>query len=245
MEELKKYYVPKSTTGTDKVNLVLIASGSGTDADSIMKSWKSGFLTEVNPPQLLSTKRGAGCLDKAEILGLRCFIFDRRDYFSKDHFNLEIKKALQANFTDLVFLVGCIQMIYPIEEIDMYNIHPADTERFGGHGWYGQKVHLYVLRDIREQILSGVKNVNDRFFTYPVVHEADENYDTGAHLLEQKVEIPPKLIEEYMAGQLDEMVYAAKLQEHVLPYEWLMLPPAVRMAARRILERRKRNVTPV
>jgi folate-dependent phosphoribosylglycinamide formyltransferase PurN len=240
MEEMKRYYVPKSSEGTDKVNLVLIASGSGTDADAIMKAWASACLPEVNPPILISTNKDAGCMTKADELGLRFFIFDRKDFMSLDHFNLAIKRALTQNYTDLVFLVGCVVKIYQIPVIDMYNIHPADTKKFGGQHMYGLKVHEYVLRDIKDQIYRRRKTENDKFFTYPTVHEVDEQYDSGNFLLRQAVEIPKKLVNDCVSRpNVIESYFASELQKVVLPYEWLMLPPAVRMAARRILERRK------
>jgi len=37
------------------VNLALVASGSGTDADSIMAAWKSGKIPEVEEIILIST----------------------------------------------------------------------------------------------------------------------------------------------------------------------------------------------
>ena len=106
---------------TDRINLVLIASGSGTDAEAIMKAWKSGYLPEVNPPTLISTKRDAGCIEKAETLGLRFLIIDRRDHSDLDGFNRTLRDTLLSDFTDLVFLVGCIVKIFPIPGMDMYN----------------------------------------------------------------------------------------------------------------------------
>jgi phosphoribosylglycinamide formyltransferase 1 len=232
-------HVPKGTAGTDRINLALIASGSGTDAEAIMKAWKSGYLPEVNPPTLISTKRDVGCIEKAEALGLRFVIIDRRDHSDLDGFNRTLRETLLSEFTDLVFLVGCIVKIFPIPGMDMYNIHPADPEKFGGKNMYGLRVHQYVLQDVADQLYRGRKTVADRFFTYPTVHEVDEKFDSGHHLLRQDVEIPRKLISDLTGKGLSLEEGAGELQKVVLPYEWLMLPTAVKSAARRILERRK------
>lgn len=232
-------HVPKGTAGTDRINLVLIASGSGTDAEAIMKAWKSGYLPEVNPPTLISTKRDAGCIEKAETLGLRFLIIDRRDHSDLDGFNRTLRDTLLSDFTDLVFLVGCIVKIFPIPGMDMYNIHPADPEKFGGQNMYGLRVHLYVLQEVMDQLYRGRKTVNDRFFTFPTVHEVDEKFDSGHHHFRQAVEIPQKLISDLAGKRLSPEEGAGELQQVVLPYEWLMLPTAVKSAARRILERRK------
>jgi folate-dependent phosphoribosylglycinamide formyltransferase PurN len=239
MEGPGGHYIPKSTVGTGQVNLVLIASGSGTDADAIMKAWKAGWLPEVNPPTLISTRRDVGCLEKAKALAVRSLIIDRRDHPSLDEFNQTLRETLLSDFTDLVFLVGCIVKIYPVSGIAMYNIHPADPEKFGGQNMYGLRVHEYVLREVLDQLYRGRRTVLDRFFTYPTVHEVDEEFDSGHHLFRQNVEIPKKLIGDLAGRRLSPEDGAGELQKAVLPYEWLMLPTAVKSAARRILERRK------
>ena len=65
-KERKQNDIPKSTEGTGRINLALIASGSGTDADSIMAAWEIGCIPEINPPLLISTKKGVGCLEKVQ-----------------------------------------------------------------------------------------------------------------------------------------------------------------------------------
>ena len=237
--EMKKVYVPKSTAGTGKINLALIASGSGTDADSIMEAWESGCIPEVNPPLLISTKKGAGCLEKAENHGLGGYLIDYKECSSPDHFNKELNRILTQTFTDLIFLVGCIHKVYPVEGIAIYNIHPADPAKHGGDKMYGLAVHLHVLEEIKDQIYRGKKKLSDKFYTYPTVHEANKDYDGGDIVLRQAVLIPSSIIEDYNHGQKDPQKGAKDLQQVVLPYEWLMLPAAVRIAARRILERRK------
>jgi hypothetical protein len=92
---------------------------------------------------------------------------------------------------------------------------------------------------VLDQIYRGRKTVRDRFFTFPTVHEVDEKFDSGQHLFRQDVEIPRRLIEALAEKRLSPEEGAGALQNVVLPYEWLMLPTAVKGAARRILERRK------
>jgi folate-dependent phosphoribosylglycinamide formyltransferase PurN len=237
-DDMKNYYVPKSATGTGRINLVLIASGSGTDANSIMEAWAAGCIPEINPPLLISTKKGAGCLEKAKGHGLGAFVIDYKESLNLDNFNAELNGMVKEAFTDLIFLVGCIHKVYPIQGIDSYNIHPADPAKHGGDKMYGLAVHQHVLAEINDQIYRGKKRLSDNFYTYPTVHEANSDYDGGDMLLRQAVLIPGSIVTEYCKGQKDPKQAAKELQTVVLPYEWLMLPAAVRMAARRILERR-------
>ncbi|MBI4765401.1 MAG: hypothetical protein HY787_12480 [Deltaproteobacteria bacterium] len=236
---IKQKYSPKSSAGGDKINLALIASGSGTDANSIMEAWEAGCIPEINPPILISTKKGAGCLEKARSHGLNTVEKNYKDFPSPDLFNRDLAQTLKSNFTDLIFLVGCIHKVYPIEGISMYNIHPADPARHGGDKMYGLAVHQHVLEEVKDLLYRGKKMVSDNFYTYSTVHEATLDYDGGDMLLRQAVLIPDNIVKGFYEEMMDPKQAAKALQEVVLPYEWLMLPAAVRMSARRILEKRR------
>lgn len=225
----------------DKINLALIASGSGTDADSIMAAWEAGCVPEINPPLVISTKKEAGCLEKARSRGVNSLVVDYKTCSDPDRFNNEVSGLLKSNAVDFVFLVGCIHKIFPVEGIAMYNIHPADPLKHGGDKMYGLAVHEHVLEEIKDLVFRGKRNLTDPFYTYPTVHEAILDYDGGNMLLRQAVRIPPTIIREYYESSKDGKQSAKVLQEWVLPFEWLMLPAAVRMAARRILEKRNKG----
>lgn len=223
------------------INLALIASGSGTDAESIMQAWKSGCIPEVNSVLLISTNTKAGCLDKADKFGIST---ETVDYSESTHgqktkkekditFGKKITLTLKRNKINLVFLVGCINMIPTIKGIVMYNIHPADPKKHGGYMMYDLDVHIHVLERIHDKISRGWKKSDGRFFTYPTIHEISPEYDQGQILLQGYVEIPQLIIAQFNKTPIYKL--AKKLQEHVIPYEWLMLPVAVRMAAKKIL----------
>lgn len=221
------------------VKLALVASGSGTDADSIMKAWRAGCIPEVEDILLISTKEGAGCLTKARDLGVDTIVVPCKGPSEIGDFNRNLKTVLQNAGINLVFLVGCVHKVFTIDGIPIYNIHPADPQKHGGDKMYALAVHEHVLDEIGDVIERGRALISAiRFFTYPTVHEVDYGgYDTGKVLLRQSVEIPQRIIKEYYEGTVDPKEAAEALQKHVLPYEWLMLPPAVCMAARRILEK--------
>lgn len=226
---------------TEKVNTVLIASGSGTDADSIMKAYASGCIPNVNLKALISTKPGAGCLDKAEALGVPTKVIDISKYDTITHFNMSISNFLLEVEAKLVFLVGCIVKIFPVNGIGMYNIHPADPDKHGGSGMYGLEVHRRVILDIFDQIERGKAKVDDRFFTFPTIHEVVMDYDSGEPFIQARIEVPDfiiDLIEEAVSKEsVDDA--ASKLQQIVLPNEWMMLPTAVQMAAKKIIDNKE------
>lgn len=222
------------------VKLALVASGSGTDADSIMKAWRAGCISEVDNILLISTKEGAGCLAKAGDLGIDTIVVPCKGPSEIGYFNRNLKDVLRVRGIDLVFLVGCVHKVFTIDGILICNIHPADPKKHGGDKMYGLAVHEHVLEEIGDIMFRGRGITTTRFFTIPTVHEVNYGgYDTGVFLLQQAVEIPPIIISEYINGKIDPLKAAKKLQDHVLPYEHLMLPPAVRMAAKRILGRKE------
>ncbi len=229
-----------------RVRLACIASGSGTDFNSIATAWKNGWIPEVEEVVLISTKEGAGCLEKADKLGIKTHIIlpvnKELPLVDLDNEGSEILK-----WADLVFLVGCIVRIpvpliracAPTRHVAIYNIHPAEPHEHGGQGMYGLAVHEHVLSQIRDQIRRGMKSDEDRFYTYPTVHEVIEEYDQGNPLLQGSVKISNNIITELIQGEGKNIKdLAEKLQKHVLPYEWQMLPCAVRMAAKKILDER-------
>ncbi|MCX6744839.1 MAG: hypothetical protein NTX82_04920 [Candidatus Parcubacteria bacterium] len=219
-----------------QIRLACIASGSGTDFKSIANAWKDDWLPEVSEVVLISTKEYAGCIDKANALDIRYSIVDPGR--SKHLPLVSLQNALEEfGGVALIFLVGCIVKV-PELGIPMYNIHPADPHKHGGQGMYGLKVHLHVLAAINDLIKRGMAKATDRFFTEPTVHEVVAEYDKGHELLRAQVEIPQDIIQAWVTGiyEGNEEDAAKKLQQIVLPFEHQMLPLAVRLAAKKILD---------
>ncbi|MFA6322025.1 MAG: formyltransferase family protein [Candidatus Buchananbacteria bacterium] len=234
------------------LNLGLVASGSGTDANSIMEAYcRQVLLPEVKLCCLLSTKPNAGCLDKAAAHGIMAETIVRHGLIvgalrerakTQFDFEAEVKEWIARYCLDMIFLVGCIHTV-PINNrgvsgrpVAMFNIHPARTFEHGGLGMYGLPVHEHVLSEIVDRLRRHHARLTDTFYTEPTVHRVIDGYDWGDALMSVKVPIPVDIIEE---AQTDLTHAAERLQQVVLPFEWLMLPPAVNMAARLYLDNRE------
>ena len=103
-----------------------------------------------------------------------------KDYESREVFNQELLKAVDAYEPDLIVLAGYLVVIPP-EMIKKYknriiNIHPSLIPSFCGTGYYGLKVHEAALE-------RGVKVVG------ATVHFVDEGTDTGPIILQKAVEV--------------------------------------------------------
>lgn len=218
-----------------QLNLCCIASGSGTDFEAIAQAWKNGWLPEINEVFLISTKKDAGCLKKARKLKIKTKVI-KADVHNMLTDDLLSKSYKSFGGIDLVFLVGCLKKAAVV--VPTYNIHPADPFKHGGQGMYGLKVHIHVLDSILDQIIRGIKSLESaRFFTYPTVHEVISEYDKGKPLLQASVEIPNLLVYNLLCKRCHIKDAAKQLQQIVLFYEHLLLPAAVRMAAKKIIDR--------
>ncbi len=223
-----------------QVNLMLIASGSGTDANAIMSAWKQGGIPEVGNIVLVSTHAGAACLEKATNYGVKSITLvppklPLKSKKDKNRYCEDLKGVIDENMTHFIFLVGCVVVLPLVPRISMFNIHPADPELHGGDGMYGLRVHEHVLAMAMDEIKRGKKHIfDDPIYTYPTIHEVTAIPDDGDPLLQGSVEIPRTLLMELWHGHCSLKEAAKKLQAVVLPYEWMMLPTAVRMAAAQI-----------
>lgn len=221
------------------LNVLLIASGRGSDAFSIMGAWKQGWIPEVGRVLLVSTHEGAGCLEQAARCGVESMTLVPPNIPMSAaellKYGEQLKAVVMTRNIRLVFLVGCNVILPIIEGVMMLNIHPADPVQHGGSHMHGRAVHEHVLTSIMDEIHRDRKNAyHDRFFTYPTVHEVIEAVDGGQMFSQTQVEIPREILLGIQGGKHTMEEAAAKLQQVVLPYEWMMLPTAVRMAAQRL-----------
>ena len=224
----------------EKVKLVLMASGNGTDAEAIIQAWKNGSIPEVGGIVLISTKETAGCFEMAKKYGVRAIFADYAK-FGATGMEEKISKFFLESKVDLIFLVGCMYRVLlseRAERIKMYNVHPADIRMHGGDGMYGLAVHRHVLFEILDRLRRGKIMLGRPIFTYPTVHEAARDYDSGDVLLQGAVEIPEYILKDLLHNKMSLEDGAKALRQKVLPYEHLMLPTAVRMAAKKILDQR-------
>ena len=159
---------------------------------------------------MISNNKNAYALERAEKHGIPNQCISPKDYESREIFNQEFMKAVDALQPDLIVLAGFLVVI-PAEMIAKYrnrmiNIHPSLIPAFCGTGFYGLKVHEAALE-------RGVKVVG------ATVHFVDEGTDTGPIILQKAVEVEN--------GDTPEI-----LQHRVMEQaEWKILPKAIDLIA--------------
>jgi phosphoribosylglycinamide formyltransferase 1 len=148
----------------NKKNIVLFASGAGSNAKQIINYFQGSEKARV--ALVVCNKPGAGVIEVAEQAGIPLLMIEKDRFFNGDGYTQE----LQAVSADLLVLAGFLWKI-PQTLIDAFprgiiNIHPALLPKFGGKGMYGQYVHQSVINS--GEVESGI-----------TIHYVDEHYDNG------------------------------------------------------------------
>jgi len=150
-------------------NIVILASGSGSNAENIIKFFKDS--TNIRVSYLLSNNREAFALKRAEMLSVDTKVFSRADFYD----NGKVLDFLLGCQPDLIVLAGFLWLI-PQDIVKAFpnrivNIHPALLPKYGGKGMYGSNVHRAVLNNGEKE--SGI-----------TIHYVNENYDEGSSIFQ-------------------------------------------------------------
>ena len=182
-------------------NLVIFASGSGSNAENIIRYFatKPDFCVK----KIYCNVPGAYVLERARQLQVPACVFTREEFRNPD----KLLRRLQDEGTDFIVLAGflwlvppCITAAYPNRII---NIHPALLPAYGGKGMYGHHVHEAVLAAGEQQSGITIHYVNDRYDSGDIIFQAtcpvlpDDTPDTlAARVHELEYRHFPRVIEE-------------------------------------------------
>jgi len=191
--------------GKRRLRVAVLLSGSGTSLENLFDQIDRGLPAEV--VCVLSSKKTAYGLKRAEKRGIPAIAIPRRDHRDVTAFNDALHEALDRYDPDLVCLLGFLS---PFELRDRYegralNVHPALIPAFSGKGFYGHHVHESVLE-------AGVK------LTGATVHFVSAGYDEGPILLQDTVPVEDDDTPESLAARVQAL-------------ERRLLPEAIRLIA--------------
>ena len=192
------------------LRVVVMVSGGGTNLQAIIDGVKNGLITNTELVGVISNNKNAYALQRAKDNGIPAQCVSPKDYASREIFNEELIKAVDAYEPDLIVLAGYLVVI-PAQMIAKYtnkmiNIHPSLIPSFCGTGFYGLKVHEAALE-------RGVKVVG------ATVHFVDEGTDTGPIILQKAVEV--------QNGDTPEVLQRRVMEQA----EWKILPKAIDLIA--------------
>ena len=185
--------------------IAVFASGSGSDFQSVIDANEREPFCEIS--LLVASKAGIGAVDRAEKHGIAHIVCSKKDFSSAEEMGERLIAECRARGIDYIVLAGYLSMV-PENLIRAYpdaiiNIHPSLIPAFCGKGFYGLNVH-------RAAVGYGVK------ISGLTVHFVDEQYDSGAIILQRAVEVKEDDTPE-------------SLQARILEEEHKALPEAVRL----------------
>ena len=200
----------------ENINIAIFASGSGTNAQNIIKYLTDKrYLTEAIPyvigncdtktdlakllplisvKLVLSNKEDAFVLERAKNLNVKTAVFTPKQL--KEEFSVD--NLLDLNSIDFIILAGFL-VKFPDRLVKKYegriiNLHPSLLPKYGGKGMYGNVVHQVII-DAKESE-SGI-----------TIHLVDEKYDNGQHLFQAKCDITPQDTPESLAAKIHDLEY--------------------------------------
>lgn len=188
------------------VGIGVLASGGGSNFESLALAAREGRIPGVDVRLLLSNKPAVGALDRARRLGIEAMVLDPKDFKDRAAYYERAAEELDRRGVRVVCLAGYLLKVEPnfIRRFPgrILNIHPALLPKFGGKGMYGHFVHEAVLAAGEAE--SGC-----------TVHLVDEEFDHGPVLAQARVPV--------LAGDTP-----TKLAARVLEQEHRLYPLALR-----------------
>jgi phosphoribosylglycinamide formyltransferase-1 len=169
--------------------IVVFASGSGTNAENIIKYFsatKTGVVTNV-----FTNNANAKVIERAKNHQVPTEIFSKQDLYEG-----KVLHDIDKIQPDLIVLAGFL-LKFPQNIIEAYpdkiiNIHPALLPKYGGKGMYGMHIHKSVVENNEKE--TGI-----------TIHYVNENYDEGNIIFQQKVELTENDTPEDVASKIHEL----------------------------------------
>jgi len=186
------------------MNIVILASGRGSNAKRIFEVKKSGGLKNVEIKALLSDKENAPALKIAEDFGIESKYVDvmRKGAFFNPEGTQNYISTIDSYTPDLIVLAGFMRIL-PVEFVEHYkdkiiNLHPSLLPSFKGKdgikdAWdYGVKVSGCTVHYVNAELDAG-KIIAQKIVP---IEENDtlESFEEKIHKAEH--ELLPKVIED-------------------------------------------------
>ena len=169
--------------------IIVFASGSGTNAENIIKYFKSGSVGEV--VGVFTNNANAKVIERAKNNDVPVEVFTKAELYESD-----LVQKINAIQPDLIVLAGFL-LKFPDALIAAYpdkiiNIHPALLPKYGGKGMYGMHVHKAIVENKEKE--TGI-----------TIHYVNENYDEGATIFQKQVTVLGTDTPEVVAEKIHEL----------------------------------------
>jgi len=173
-------------------NIVIFASGNGTNAENIIRYFREKKTAIING--VITNNPKAGVIKRAENLDVPVTVLDKEALRHPE----KLLSNLKDLNTDLIVLAGFLKKI-PDEIVAAFpdrimNVHPALLPKYGGKGMYGMHVHEAVIEN--KEPKSGI-----------TIHYVNEKYDEGAIIFQTETPVFENDTPESLAKKIHKLEY--------------------------------------
>ena len=201
-----------------KARIAVLVSGGGTNLQAILDAEKSGVLHSGKVTLVISNKRDAFALTRAQNAGVAIAVIGKKECGGQEGMEKEMIRTLEEYRIDLIVLAGFLSILSAdfTRKYDhrIINVHPSLIPSFCGAGFYGLKVHEAALA-------KGVK------VTGATVHFVNEIPDGGEIIAQKAVTVE--------AGDTPETLQRRVMEQA----EWIILPASAESVCAEIMARKE------
>ena len=154
------------------IQIAVFASGSGTNAENLIKSFGSD--SQISVKLVVTNNPKAFVITRAKNLGVQSIVLKKGELSSTgfaNHLNKEVDGIVLAGFLKLI--PESLLAKFPDR---ILNIHPSLLPKYGGPGMFGSHVHESVLKN--RELESGI-----------TIHLVNKEYDKGRILFQKSTKI--------------------------------------------------------
>ncbi|MDQ8011362.1 MAG: phosphoribosylglycinamide formyltransferase [Flavobacterium nitrogenifigens] len=169
--------------------IIVFASGSGTNAENIIKYFSNTEIAKV--VSVFTNNASAKVIERAKNHQIPVEIFEKNELLER-----KVLQKIQKIDPDLIVLAGFL-LKFPENIIEQYpnkiiNIHPALLPSYGGKGMYGMHIHRAIVNNKEKE--TGIS-----------IHYVNENYDEGAIIFQANVALTNEDTPETVAEKIHEL----------------------------------------
>jgi len=205
-QRMEIYSTVNSGINSDPISLGVLASGSGSNLESIATAIHNGQLN-AKIQVLIYNNPNAFVRERAERLGIPSVLLNHRDYKSREELDAAIIDVLREAKVDLVIMAGWMRVVTEVLiqafPDRILNIHPSLLPSFPG------------IHAVKQALDYGVKIAGC------TVHIVSLAVDRGPILLQAAVEVLPDDTE-------------ASLQKRIQVQEHLIYPKSIALHAQKL-----------
>lgn len=173
-------------TQTFKKNIVIFASGAGSNAQKIIDYFRKNRNVKIVLIVCNNPKAGVNAIASKENIPL---LLIEKNEFKKTGYLEEIKSFEPSLLVLAGFLWKIPEILIASFPQKIINIHPALLPNYGGKGMYGNAVHAAVIS--AKDKLSGI-----------TIHYVDEKYDNGKIIFQASCDVAENETEETLAKKI-------------------------------------------